>query len=50
MVKVVKVVLSPDVGQACVLDCADSAVEVVVRPKARTAGSNASAMPNPATQ
>jgi hypothetical protein len=44
------VVVSPDVGQACVLVCADSAVEVVVRPKARTAGNSASAMPHPATQ
>jgi hypothetical protein len=50
IVNVVKVVVSPDVGQACVLVCADSAVEVVVRPKARTAGNSASAMPHPATQ
>jgi hypothetical protein len=46
----VKVVVDPDVGQACVLDCVDSKVEVVVRPKAPTAGNSASAMTHPATQ
>ena len=49
MVNVVKVVVDPDVGQACVLVCADSVVEVVVRPKARTAGNSARAMPQTAT-
>jgi hypothetical protein len=32
-----------------VLVCADSVVEVVVRPKARTAGNSARAMPQTAT-
>ena len=50
MVNVVKVVVDPEVGQACVLVCADSVVEVVVRPKARTAGNSASVMPHAATQ
>jgi hypothetical protein len=50
IVNVVKVVVSPDVEQACALDCADSEVEVVVRPKARTAGNSANAIANPATQ
>jgi hypothetical protein len=39
-----------DVGQVCVLDCAESAVEVVVREIARATGTSASAKPIPATQ
>jgi hypothetical protein len=50
IVNVVKVVVSPDVEQACVLVCADNDVEVEVWPKARVAENSASAMPNPATQ
>jgi hypothetical protein len=33
-VRLVKVVVSPDVGQACVPDCAAIVVVVVVKPKA----------------
>jgi hypothetical protein len=51
VVKVVVVgLVEVDVEQACVLVCADSDVEVEVRPKARTAGNSASAMTHPATQ
>ena len=48
-VSVVKVVVSPDVGQVCVLDCTANEVDVA-NPAARATGDNASATANPATQ
>ena len=49
-VRVVNVVVSPVVGQLCVLDCADIAVEVFVGTTARAIGTSASVKPNPAIQ
>ena len=47
-VSVVKVVVSPDVGQDCGLDCAVNEVDVVYPEPACAAGSSAKAIPNPA--